>query len=254
MRMRHSSGCRATAAVLLACYFLAAICAAQIDQQQQLQRQKQHEHETGLQIVQRRPLRCGMNAHIGQQLSADRHIMLLPNNPVTAPSRSTAADVLVVTLLDGRVVALDAGNGRVLWTHDTGAPLLSARQQPGRAPALSVFPGTDGGLYAYSSGMGQTVNAGLQRLPVTLPELVDAAPSLTADGSVLLGRRDSSVLLLDAATGRHLLTLSNTDDTLEDHNIALGAAMVADYMTKGWPAYRLTAECFEDWGGVTSEG
>jgi hypothetical protein len=33
----------------------------------------------------------------------------------------------------------------------------------------------------------------LQRLPITLPELVEAAPSMTADGSLILGRRRSQV-------------------------------------------------------------
>ena len=62
----------------------------------------------------------------------------------------------------------------------------------------------------------------LQRLPISLPELVDAAPSLTADGSIILGRRESKVFLLDKHTGRSVSTISNAADALEDHSEALG--------------------------------
>lgn len=62
----------------------------------------------------------------------------------------------------------------------------------------------------------------LQRLPISLPELVDAAPSLTADGSIIMGRRESKVFLLDKRTGQPLSTISNAADALEDHSGALG--------------------------------
>lgn len=62
-----------------------------------------------------------------------------------------------------------------------------------------------------------------QRLPMSLPELVEAAPSLTADGSIILGRRESKVFLLDKRTGRSITTLGNAADALEDHTGAMGA-------------------------------
>lgn len=51
--------------------------------------------------------------------------------------------------------------------------------------------------------------APLQRLPLSLPELVQAAPSLTADGSLIVGRRESRVYVLDRATGTPLATLTS---------------------------------------------
>lgn len=62
----------------------------------------------------------------------------------------------------------------------------------------------------------------LQRLPISLPELVESAPSLTADGSIILGRRDSKVFLVDKRTGRGVHTLSNAAEALEDHSSSLG--------------------------------
>lgn len=60
-----------------------------------------------------------------------------------------SSDVLIVSLLDGHVVALDQNTGRVVWTFDSGAPLVSAKQSFSSSQGLNVFPGTDGGLYAY---------------------------------------------------------------------------------------------------------
>jgi hypothetical protein len=48
-----------------------------------------------------------------------------------------------------------------------------------------------------------------QRLPLSLPELVQAAPSLTADGSVIVGRRESRIYVLDRHTGQPLTTLTS---------------------------------------------
>lgn len=63
-----------------------------------------------------------------------------------------AQEVLVVSLLDGHVVAVEPETGRLLWTFDSGAPLVSSKQASVKSPsspAFNVFPGADGGLYAY---------------------------------------------------------------------------------------------------------
>lgn len=41
----------------------------------------------------------------------------------------------------------------------------------------------------------------VQKLPVTVPELVSSSPSLAADGSLVIGSQHTSVYLLDAKTG-----------------------------------------------------
>jgi hypothetical protein len=72
-----------------------------------------------------------------------------------------------VSLLDGTLVAVEPDSGRLLWTFDSGSPLVSASgsaevgaglvpegggphataapAQQGRA----IFPGVDGALYSY---------------------------------------------------------------------------------------------------------
>jgi serine/threonine-protein kinase/endoribonuclease IRE1 len=141
-------------------------------------------------------------------------------------------DVLIVSTLDGAVVGLDARSGRQLWTADTGAPLVSARHSA--ASPVNVFPAADGGLYAYHGGGGgghdqqkqqhqqhhhhQQPFVGLERLPLTLPDLVEAAPSVAPDGSMVVGSRRSRILVLDQATGALLRTISadGGDEAVDD--------------------------------------
>ena len=54
-----------------------------------------------------------------------------------------------------------------------------------------------------SVNQGLTVVASgvLQKLPVTIPELVESSPSLAADGSLVIGSRHTNVYLLDSQTG-----------------------------------------------------
>lgn len=72
----------------------------------------------------------------------------------------------MVTLLDGRIVAVDEASGRVMWTFDSGTPLVSVKQSQVVAAGLSIFPGVDGGLYAYGSTVGADGAIGTSKLEV----------------------------------------------------------------------------------------
>lgn len=94
--------------------------------------------------------------------------------------------MLIVTLLDGHVVALDQHTGRVLWTFDSGAPLVSAKQNVASSQGLNVFPGTDGGLYAYH---GIThLNPGLEVCERVVVTRGCTICTVTVAASVALGR------------------------------------------------------------------
>lgn len=82
------------------------------------------------------------------------HTHTVRSTPILVPvsrlsTDRSGPDVLIVSLLDGHVVALDQHTGRIVWTFDSGAPLVSAKQSLASSQGLNVFPGTDGGLYAY---------------------------------------------------------------------------------------------------------
>eukprot|EP00884_Botryococcus_braunii_P010148 jgi/Botrbrau1/19134/Bobra.0077s0046.1 len=122
---------------------------------------------------------------------------------------------LIVILVDGRLLALDPNTGAEAWTWDTGSPLVSsAGLTAGGADGAhdgadgsfhatrTLVPGVDGALYAYHHQNDDgDLQLGLQKQPQTIPELVDASPSMMADGSVVLGSRTTSVYLLDPDSG-----------------------------------------------------
>ena len=64
-----------------------------------------------------------------------------------------------MSLLDGKVVAVDRDTGRQLWTFDSGPPLLSVsgtaddkqdtEDSSARSPVHSVIPSVHGKLYGY---------------------------------------------------------------------------------------------------------
>lgn len=83
---------------------------------------------------------------------------------------------LLVSLANGQLVALDNDSGDILWTFDSGTPLLSSAN-PGAAavnlegspgdisgvapPKEGIFPSTDGSLYVYRAD-----DKGLPRIEV----------------------------------------------------------------------------------------
>jgi len=92
---------------------------------------------------------------------------------LTRPGRARARSLpgaLLVSLLDGTLIALDSLTGAELWAEpfDTGKPLirsvpaapgapLAAGEDPDAHASLGtglgvVFPGLDGALYAYANG------------------------------------------------------------------------------------------------------
>ncbi|KAF5826526.1 hypothetical protein DUNSADRAFT_2826, partial [Dunaliella salina] len=62
--------------------------------------------------------------------------------------------LLLLGLVDGSIAGLDAESGSLLWTYSTGAPLVSVSQSD-TSGDVSIFPGVDGSLYAYSGHNGE---------------------------------------------------------------------------------------------------
>lgn len=52
---------------------------------------------------------------------------------------------MLVGRIDGRVSALDENSGEILWTFDSGSPLITTSQD--LSSEAQVFPGIDGSLY-----------------------------------------------------------------------------------------------------------
>lgn len=69
----------------------------------------------------------------------------------THSTLSGSRRIFLISLLDGRIAAVDEETGRRLWVFDTGQPLVSNKGIAGQTAAdkSTIFPGADGSLYAY---------------------------------------------------------------------------------------------------------
>jgi hypothetical protein len=70
-----------------------------------------------------------------------RHPHLPHPHILLPPARSARDRALLVSLSNGKLVALDVHTGRRLWAFDSGAPLLSSTNRPAAVQAASVDAG-----------------------------------------------------------------------------------------------------------------
>eukprot|EP00889_Picochlorum_renovo_P003636 jgi/Picre1/30666/NNA_006027.t1 len=124
---------------------------------------------------------------------------------------------LLVSLADGQIVALDEDTGRRVWSIDTGSPLVASSTDAERRGGDDVhsgeyegiFPSTDGSLYTYS--LDEEGSPHVQKLPVTVKDLVDASPSPTPEGAMMLGSQQTIVFIIDVQRGIVLKTIKGDD-------------------------------------------
>lgn len=149
------------------------------------------------------------------------------------PASFPLVHVLVETA-DGSVRALDAINGEQIWRLDTGAPLVTSsivHQSPPPPPpppggtsvggdasspessqasikqqSHAIVPGADGKLYALSAE-----TAAVMKLGVSAMDIVAATPSMSRDGSTVLGAKKDVVYVIDPVTGMLVNKFSSED-------------------------------------------
>jgi len=157
--------------------------------------------------------------------TADRSSFKLP---IYFLYRKQLAPQLLVSLANGHLIALDENSGTILWSFDTGSPLLASANPAAAAAAAAaaasdpsqghqvpipqegIFPGTDGSLYIYRPQ--DTGPPRIEKLPVGVRDLVDLSPAPTPDGSLVLGSQRSSVFVLDSRKGKLLRTLTESEE------------------------------------------
>lgn len=62
----------------------------------------------------------------------------------------------------------------------------------------------------------------VQRMSVTIPELVDNSPSVTADGSVIIGGQSAALYYLDLDTGKLMNSFSSSNEGMASTDGQLG--------------------------------
>lgn len=139
-------------------------------------------------------------------------------------------DIVLVASVDGNLHALNRTSGHALWTISAAAssdtsptlgPLVRTRHpdpEPGfdgeEGQEVYVIEPQSGEIYVMASP-----DSSLQRLPFTMPQLVEMSPySMSGDNSmkVFVGKKETSLLLVELETGRIKATLNPNAECLWD--------------------------------------
>ncbi|AET41451.1 bifunctional endoribonuclease/protein kinase IRE1 Ecym_8164 [Eremothecium cymbalariae DBVPG len=123
----------------------------------------------------------------------------------------TLADILIATDIEGGIHALNRQNGEVLWSiSNANLPPLIKVSEPSAVTneSLIVEPYADGNIYYFSTYQG------LQKLPVSIKQLVSLSPmdlktkivvdelgTILEDEKIYTGSRTTAVYALDIFTG-----------------------------------------------------
>lgn len=105
---------------------------------------------------------------------------------------------MLVSLADGKIVALDEQSGEVIWSVNTGSPLVMSSKDT--SSTEGIFPSTDGSLFTYRLNEDGTAGS-VEKLPLKVKDLVDSSPSPTPEGNVVLGSQQTVVFIIDVAKG-----------------------------------------------------
>mmetsp|Transcript_8450 Transcript_8450/g.31204 ORF Transcript_8450/g.31204 Transcript_8450/m.31204 type:complete len:931 (+) Transcript_8450:153-2945(+) len=153
------------------------------------------------------------------------------------PGVPEESSLLLVTLLDGSLNAIDSQTGELKWTFGTGSPLVTssrafAKPEDGIGHVTDdgdyFFPGVDGTLYTIADNV-------VERLPMSAQELVHNSPSVSySSGTYLVGSRSSSVFALDPSTGKQVANRKAGERSDGSPHILVGRT---EYFVEAFDAY-----------------
>jgi serine/threonine-protein kinase/endoribonuclease IRE1 len=176
------------------------------------------------------------NAEIMLDGSAEDSLLQSPavlkaiaNRPESALTKAVnISSTMLVSLADGKIVALDENTGDIVWTVDTGLPLVMSSK--GDKSQEGIFPSTDGALFTYTVDEDGTPS--VERLPLKVKDLVDQSPSPTPQGNVVLGSQATLVFIIDVERGlvtkkisgdeKDLFSYLSGDDSLRQETCDVG--------------------------------
>ncbi|KDR77329.1 hypothetical protein GALMADRAFT_246698 [Galerina marginata CBS 339.88] len=160
-----------------------------------------------------------------------------PPEPTAPPDLSKDYDLLdtvLVASVDGKFHALNRSSGHTLWSMSSGsttsqssslaipsslAPLVRTthpKHEPDSYAYDDPDEAADSETYIIEPQSGDiyvlhSPSSPLQRFPFSMPELVDIAPFTSVNGEdvrVFVGKKESSLLLIELETGRIKATLN----------------------------------------------
>ncbi|VDL77451.1 unnamed protein product [Nippostrongylus brasiliensis] len=119
------------------------------------------------------------------------------------PQSSAPFSTVLVSIMDGQLIALDTSTGDTRWKIE-GEPILRAPTTVKQGFTFLPNP-QDGSLYTLKEGI-------LKRLPLSIPALVHASPLKSTDGVLYAGSKKDVWLEIDPHTGTKVETMSATSD------------------------------------------
>ena len=112
----------------------------------------------------------------------------------------------LVTTLNGNVHAIDQQSYQTLWICDKlGGPLIRTSKQ---YSDIQVIPSINGNMYVYKKGDG------IQKLPMTVNELVNRSPFYGNDGTLYTSSKSNEIYLVDSKSGTVVEDPSNHSEDI----------------------------------------
>jgi hypothetical protein len=161
-----------------------------------------------------KPRAAGDSGEVGRPLPPRRDNVAAPPPHEyrvieTADEASELLDVVLVASVDGKFHALNRATGQTLWSMRGPAlpalePLVRTDHREGEQ---YIIEPQSGDIYVLAEPDGP-----LQRLPFSMPKLVDMSPFRFSDGGVdrvFVGKKETSLLVVELETGRLLRTINS---------------------------------------------
>jgi len=119
-----------------------------------------------------------------------------PPNPILASKFRRDESLILISTLDGNLLAVCKKTGAIKWKLED-APVLNLTKELSESFNLLPDP-KDGSLYMLSNTGSETIS----KLPFTIPELVAASPSQSSDGMLYIGKKLDMWFVIDPLTGK----------------------------------------------------
>uniref|UniRef100_A0A7N1A0L9 non-specific serine/threonine protein kinase n=1 Tax=Kalanchoe fedtschenkoi TaxID=63787 RepID=A0A7N1A0L9_KALFE len=160
------------------------------------------------------------------------------------PLQDRKQNTTLTVALDGTIELVDVQSGKSLWSYSTGAPIYSSYQAPierngdkenKSADTYFIDCGEDWRLYAHY---------GLAKWPLgrTIDDFVSVLP-IISDSGAIIGMKRSSVILIDAMSGRlintHKLVLPSDENNSEMFTAATKDLIASDTLNRKQLKYPL---------------
>lgn len=119
-----------------------------------------------------------------------------PPNPILASKFRRDESLILISTLDGNLIAVCKKTGAIKWKLED-APVLNLSRELSESFNLLPDP-KDGSLYMLSNTGAEAIT----KLPFTIPELVTASPSQSSDGMLYMGKKQDTWFVIDPLTGK----------------------------------------------------